>query len=219
MRFSVFEEDISIIRDSITHGEFKKALELINEFEKKELSPNEKDILNLLKSKASHFYGNHNLALELIDDVLPKFLVIDMPKYYLEAIAQKMRIHVEKSQLNEALDLVKQKEAILESLSTEKLEELYKERFMLLHQEGIVNFHLGNFKRALKFTKEGLELADHYDYKAGIAIALLLLGDCHNRLGQGPKAVDFREESLRVFTELENRYWIAFVQHTLGQLL
>ena len=38
MRFSVFEKDISHIRDSITHGEFKKALELINEFEKKEFS-------------------------------------------------------------------------------------------------------------------------------------------------------------------------------------
>jgi len=212
----VFEEDIAIIDHSLTHGEYKKALEQIEELEKKKLSNRQKDILILKKSQASLAYGDHNLALELIDDVLPKFLKKNMPKYYLEALTQKIRIQIEKSQLNEALVLVKQKEVILDSLPSEKLEGLHQERFRLIHMEGIVNFHLKKIKKAAKFAKEGLELAEHYDYKFGIGLALLFLGDCHSRLGQSPKALDFREESLKVFTELDNQYWIAFVQHSIG---
>jgi tetratricopeptide (TPR) repeat protein len=156
------------------------------------------------------------MALELVDNVLHVFLKNDIPKYYLEALIQKIRIQIEKSQLNEAIDLVKQKEVILDSLPSEKLEELYQERYMLIHMEGIVNFHLGNHKRAVKLAKESLEIAEHYDYKFGIGLTFLFLGDCYGRLGQKDKSHDFREESLRIFTELDNQYWIAFVQHTIG---
>lgn len=212
----MFEEDIAIIDHSLTHGEYKKALEQIEELEKKKLSNRQKDILILKKSQASLAYGDHNLALELIDDILPKFLKKDMPKYYLEALTQKIRIQIEKSQLNEALVLVKQKEVILDSLPSEKLEELHQERYRIIHMEGIVNFHLGNNKRAIKLAKESLEIAEHYDYKFGIGLTFLFLGDCYGRLGQLTKSLDYREESLRVFTELDNQYWIAFVQHSIG---
>ena len=83
MSFSVFEEDICKIRDSILHGEFKEALELIEDLEKKVLNNTEKDYLNLQKSKALLRYGHQDLALELVEMVLPKFLENDLPKYYL----------------------------------------------------------------------------------------------------------------------------------------
>lgn len=217
MSFSVFEEEISEIRDSITHGEFKKALEQIEDLEKKELSNIEKDILNLQKSRASIRYGHHDLALELVEMVLPKFLEYDLPKYYLEALSQKANVLIEKSQLDEALYTLKKKEDILDSLPSEELEEMYKVRCSLLTMEGNANFHKGDIVRSAKFAKECLELAEHHNYKFGTGIALLNLAYCHNRLGQKEKAYDFREESLRVFTELENPYWIAFVQHVIGQ--
>ena len=216
MRFSVFEEEISEIRDSITHGEFKKALEQIEDLEKKELSNIEKDILNLQKSRASIRYGHHDLALELVEMVLPKFLEYDLPKYYLEALSQKAYVLIEKSKLDEALYTLKKKVDILDSLTSEELEEMYQERCSLLTMEGNANYHKGDNKRAAKLAKECLELADHYNYKFGFGIALLNLAYSHARLGQREKALDFREESLRVFTELDNQYWIAYVQHHFG---
>lgn len=144
MRVSVFEKDISHIRDRILHGEFKKALEQIEDLEKKKLSNTEIDILNLQKSRASLRYGHHDLALELVEMVLPKFLEYDLPKYYLQALSQKANVLIEKSQLDEALYTLKKKEDILDSLSSEELEEMYQERCGLLTIEGNVNYHKGD---------------------------------------------------------------------------
>jgi len=217
MRFSVFEKNLKKVKDYLQNGQYKKAMDFIGELEKKNYSEIEKDILKLRKSQALFRYGHYNLAFELNKDVLPKFLANDLPKYYLEALAQKAIMLIEKSKTDEALEVLKQKESILDSLPTEKLEEIYEARCSLLLYEGVAYFHKHESKRALNFAKESLEIAEYYDNKLGIGIIYIFIADCIGRLGQVEKAVEYREEALRLFTELENPYWIAYVQHYFGR--
>lgn len=216
MRFSVFEEEISKLRHLLLHGEPKKALGFIKEIEKKKLSDMESDILKLMKAEALTRYGYDDKAAELIDLVLPKFLEKNSPKYYLQALIQKAWSLIGKSQPDEVIHLLKEKEKIFKKLSKEKLEEFFEERFGLLLTEGVAYYHKQNFKRYAKLAKECLELAENHNFKHGVGLALMNLGDSHARLGQSEKAQDFREESLRVFEELENPYWVAYVKHILG---
>ncbi|NHJ33616.1 MAG: tetratricopeptide repeat protein [Asgard group archaeon] len=212
----MFEEEISKIRYAIQHGEPKKALDMIQKLEKQKLFETEKDILNLEKGIALTRYGHNDSAFEIVEVVLPRFLENEMPKYYLKALILKANLLSGRSQLDEALKVLEKKEPILDSLSTDKLEEFYEERIGLLIAEGTINFHKGEFKRYGKLAQESLEIAEHYNDKHSVGIALLNLSYSNGRMGIREKALDYREESLRVFEEIKNPYWVAYVKHTLG---
>lgn len=212
----MFEKELKKIEDYILYGQSKEALEYINELEKKNYSGIKKDILKLKKCYALFGCGNFDLAFELVEDVLPKLQKEDSIKYYLEALTHKARIMIERSKPDEALVILKQSEHILDKLPTERIEELYKERISLLFFEGAAYFHKQDYKRALKITEENLEIAEYYKDKFSVGFLYIFIADCKSRLGPPGAALDYREEALRIFTELKLPYWIAYVQHYLG---
>jgi len=216
MRFSVLEEEISKIRHHIRHGESKKALELIAKIEKRELSDEDRDNLNLHKAEVLPSYGKHVEAMELIEKLIKKFQREKLSKKYITALSQKVWLLIGSSQLDNALNLIKKINELIKSLPNEKLDEFYMERYSVLLAKGAANYYKGNYKQHAKFAKKALKLAEKYNFEHGIGVALINLHESHRMFENKEIAYDYLEEAMRIFRKHKNQYRIAYIEHYYG---
>lgn len=89
---------------------------------------------------------------------------------------------------------------------------------VILGHLGKVNISLKNYSRAHLYLKRAENLSGRLHYKKGLALTAGLLGSCAEKQGNYEEALSYQQQSLELFTELEDHEGIARVNESIGSI-
>lgn len=91
-----------------------------------------------------------------------------------------------------------------------------KSKSFALNNIGLIYKHEGDYAKAIKYYKEGLELSESVDDKAGIANSYNNIGNVYRNQGNYAKAIEYYTQSLKLNEEIENKVGVAISMNNIG---
>ncbi|MHA2088685.1 MAG: tetratricopeptide repeat protein, partial [Promethearchaeota archaeon] len=106
--------------------------------------------------------------------------------------------------IDKSYDLLTQAEKLIETLTHESQEELWKREESLLYIKSWVQFWRGDYNQALKYAKKSLEVASRSNKKLDIAKDTLIIGLMYGGLGEFDQTLIFIQKAINLFKEFED---------------
>ncbi|MHA2132097.1 MAG: tetratricopeptide repeat protein, partial [Promethearchaeota archaeon] len=203
----------------IDDAKVKEALELLNNFEKKEG-------LTLHDIVASHFLrvdllesqGRYAEALTLAEQTYDKSLGLGKNILSVDCLIRMANCLAILMQFDKVLDVIIQGEELLKTLTQVSSSEYMKRKAFLAYNKTIFYASTGKIDLTYKYLKQSLDLAEKSDFKMINALLyfFLAMGEINRR--DVNVAFAYIKKGVAIAKESKNKYAIAMCLNSLGDI-
>jgi len=216
---SSIEKQLQKVDQLIIHGEFQKALEIIEEeLRRKNLEKENELTLILQKGHILFFLGKLQESLQIAEKALEESEKINNTSLILYAIIVCSICLRFSGRFDEAVEITDKGLMLLEnqnSLSEEEFAER-KAQFLIWKASSIAQF--GEVDKAMEIAEEALTLALKSGYKPIISTAYQALGSYHNWFNNFKKFEEYNSKGIETAKEIGNKFFIAWNLLGLAQI-
>lgn len=209
-------EELIRIEKLMNEAKYEEGLELVDNLENKE------DISEDMKLKLLYLKGlifTRQIQLNKPVEIGEQLYQLSQKSGYtlgvFEGLLLKSWIQF-KGYINKGYEIVVQAEQLLESSLGITKEERDKHKYLLSFLKAYTYFFKGELDLALELATKNLGLAEKINLRYEKAHSLILLSLIYWFLGNSDQAKSLSEESLAIFTEIDDFGNVAWVLSTIG---
>ena len=207
---SSFEKQVKKVDQLIVHGKLKEAYKLIDGSLKNENISKEEELKFLaFKSELEYYFGNFDESIRLADVILKKSKGLNNLLTSVDALTWKATSSFWSGRTGDCLEAFEKGSTIISDAKNLPEKIIAKHKAQLLSNQALIVIRLGDFNRGLEIATEALSFAEKSEYKNVICFNLLVLGECHAKLGELERCKIYLEKALILATELENKFLMA----------
>jgi len=214
------KKDLDKIGRLLIQGEFVKAHDLLDFYEKENTTLNTQNRLSiiLLKAKAKNKLFELSKALELINIVIKESEKYNKSLIYIDALLIKAEVVGQTGDLEGCYKAIDKATKCISKSSKRETYEFIKRTALIHNYNGSLQWLKGEFDKALQKYQIGLELGTKISNKYVIGASLSNIGAMYWRKGELSKALRFHDGSLIYFKNLKAKLEIAAVLGNLGEI-
>lgn len=210
------EEGLAKLNDLFRTHKYADCFEAIKEVEKlNSLSKAQKKKISNIKIAVYLRIGRVSELYEEIDQAIEKYTKANNWELVLENYLKKIRAKSNEGKKEDALELVKKGNEILDQISELTLE-LIEKKGELLFWKGNLNLWSNNKDEALIYLQEAIEFADKNNLGETKHHAMHRLANLYGFLGEYEISHKLMEQALAFFKEKDDEFIIAGLLHNLG---
>jgi len=200
------------------NGKVEGAFEIVINFEKLgELTSKDRLSALLLKGNIYYFIQQLKEAVEIGERAYPMSQELGLVPESIEALILKAYI-VFLGNPDQALNLTKEAEKLLNSLSDEVLVNITKLKLALMSTEAWVYSIKNDFNIALNLALEALILAKKIKHNVMVGFTLYLIGDIYIGKGEYDTALEYIMKSLKIFEKIDFQAGLAITIGEIGRI-
>lgn len=201
----------------LLEGEYKKALQELDQIETGELETADQLRCSILRSRCLIGQGSLETALEISEKVVENYKEIpDYTEYVVDALIIGAEALWRLGKFDESIEIIEQGEKILQILATDNPSEAKSREALFLYYRAIITRNKGDFDGALEYYQQSYTLFEKLDMKPDIASVLAGIGMIYARRGELDQALEHFKKSLTLREELGNRQEIAKSLNNIG---
>jgi len=201
----------------IEEAEFDNALKLLDFFEKKK-TINTYDKLSSyhLKGQVLIWQSKNKEANTVIQEMYKLSQLYNYSLQSIDALILLSRSYMWQFEDDKSFNLIMKVEKLLKKFSHESPEHLLGKRAHLLFCQGIIFYHKGNLKQALKYIGRSIFFREEIGNKGELAESLYYMASILTHDGKFDLGLEFVERSLTLATESKNVVYKGRCYLTLG---
>ncbi|MHA2051654.1 MAG: tetratricopeptide repeat protein [Promethearchaeota archaeon] len=191
------------IEKLLEEGKLEKALQLLNEFGKKEdLSHRERIAYYRLKSLVANYFLDRNECRKYAEKAYQESKKLENSLLLLDVYIQMGTALLWNFKTSEASKFIKKSEDLLKTLPQEFSTELRKRKAYILWHKGIYYRQKGDLEKGIEYREDSLAILEELDLKIDIGFVLFQLGSVSLQSGDFNHALEYIESSEILFTNL-----------------
>ena len=203
----------------IVKGKYEEALNLVETLEKSnKLESREQLLCQVCKSTILNKLGKYSQALELLETTSQKSKSKNLYFILMDAIIERAYSLWRLGRLNQALEILKQNDEILESIERKGRKEVRKRQASTYKLRGVIFQSKGNYEKALKLYNESLVIWNDLNDQQEISNILNNIGVLYRNKGELDRALEYYEQSLAIYNEIGNNDDIATITNNIGNI-
>ena len=202
-------EELTFAEQLMYEAKFDEALEIITNFEKKEVNTSKAQLLaHLLKGRIYSYNGQYLEALEVGELAYKMSQKMGRISESIDALLIKARV-IFLGKLENAFDYILEAEKLLNSITNKSVSDFTRQQAdLLLIKSTIYYFKVDNFK-ALELAQQCLELREKLGQKLDISRICWQIGQIYLTKNEPTVALNYAKRSLEIQEELGNQVGIA----------
>ena len=196
----LISEKLQNMNQLFNEGLYFKALDALNDFEKK-IDPTSEDQLfcHILKSNIFYELGRSTDALKFAEQACSMSQELGNKPLLIDSYISKAWVLLDLGDLDAILDLLSKGEDLLKQLNIiPRSDSAKREALLKLIKSAFFVYKNRNIDKALEYGEEGLKISEEHGNYKEIALALQLNSWYHFAIGNLDRAIDYLERCLRV---------------------
>ncbi len=205
------------VENFIEEGEYDKALELLDFFEKK-IGIQHYDKLSCyhLKGQLLIWQGRYDEAIKTIEVMYNLAKSYDYTLQLIDALILLTHIYTYQYKHDKVIKIILEIEKLFKTIPQDSLSFLIGKKAHLLYCQGLVSFHEGDSIKAFDYLEGSIALRERVDNKQELAESLYSTGRFLVYDGELDRGLKLVERSLKIAKESKNMFYVGLCYNTIG---
>jgi tetratricopeptide (TPR) repeat protein len=201
----------------ISQNEYNEALQVVAKLGKREDVPlYHKVSAFIIQARMLMFLGKHERSIKITEKAYEESLKLGNSLQTIDALNLMALVNNWQGKFDKSYEIIKKSEEIFKNLTKESTVDYIRAEAYLNFIKGYLE-SLNDANKGLEYLNYSISLWNKIDFPLGKAMTIMCIGlTLYNSKGELDQSIKHLEQALKIVTDINSKYGIAFVQQHLG---